>query len=105
MRFVFFKTPKPKEFNFYPRYYDPKKEEIERRRAARGLKGNLSRHETLRLQMSKRWKKGEVDPGNKGITKLIVYGFYVLFIFGSIYLILFTDFVEKLLLLFGLTNN
>ncbi len=32
MRITFFKTPRPKEFNYIPRYYDQQKEEAEERR-------------------------------------------------------------------------
>lgn len=32
MRITFFKTPRPKAFNYIPRYYDERKEEMEERR-------------------------------------------------------------------------
>ena len=31
MRITFFKTPRPKQFNYIPRYYDQQKEEAEER--------------------------------------------------------------------------
>lgn len=31
MRITFFKTPRPKEFNYMPRYYDERKEEADER--------------------------------------------------------------------------
>ncbi len=39
----FFKQTKPRGFNYTPRYYDPKKEEWEARRAMSGEQGAESR--------------------------------------------------------------
>ncbi len=105
MRFVFFRTPKPKSFSYKPRYYDAKKEEWERKKAERGMKSELSHRETLRLEISKRWRKDGRDANSNRISKVIVYSFYIIFIVGSIYLILFTDFIEKLLALFGVMQK
>ncbi len=105
MRFVIFRTPKPKSFSYKPRYYDPKREEWERKKAEKGLQSKLSHHEELRLQMSKRWRKDELTPDNRLVSKILLYAFYTIFIGGSIYLILFTDFIEKLLAAFGIVNK
>ncbi len=101
MRLVFFKTPKSKKFGYQPRYYDAKKEEWERRKAELGYKSDLSKEEQLRLKMSSRWQKG-ADADNKRATRLLTYFVYAVFIFGSIYVILFTGLVENFLKLFGL---
>jgi hypothetical protein len=106
MNFVFFRTPKPKRFSFKPRYYDPEKEEWERKKAERGLKSDIGRRESLRMEMDKRWRKGETGAGEKSLlSKLITYLFFFLFIGGSIYFILFTDFIEKLIAIFGFTHK
>ncbi|NOX85336.1 MAG: hypothetical protein GXO86_05140 [Chlorobi bacterium] len=103
MRFILFRTPKPKRFSYTPRYYDPEKERLERRKAELGLKSKLSHNESLRLRMDKTWKKYDKDSRKNLVARVIYYTFYVFLIVGSIYVILFTDFVEKLLVLFGVT--
>ena len=52
--FMFHKREMPK-FNYIPRYYDPEKEELEKKKAAMGLDSKLSDSEKLRVQMRKRW--------------------------------------------------
>lgn len=104
MRFVFFRTPKPKKFNYSPRHFDPKKEEWEHRKAELGYGSSLSREERIRLQMSKRWR-GKTDPGNNAGTRLLTYFVYGFFILGSIYIILFTNLVENFLVLFGVVSK
>jgi len=100
MRFVVFKTPKPKKFNFPARYYDPKKEEWEQKKAELGYDSALSRDERIRLQMSKRWEKNS-DFGKSTGGRFISYLIYAIVIGGSIYLIVFTNLVENFLTLFG----
>lgn len=100
MRFTLFKTPQPKKFNYHPRFYDPKKEEWERRKAELGLNSSLTKEERLRLQMS-RWRRTQSDGGNK-TARILTYFFYGVFIVGSIYVILFTNLIENFLALFGL---
>lgn len=105
MRIVFFKTPKAKKFNYQPRHYDAKKEEWERRKAELGYDSKLSRDEKIRLQMSNRWIHGSNDEGNNKTAQVITYFFTTAFILGSIYIILFTDLVEKFLALFGVITK
>ena len=103
MRFVTFRTPKPKRFSYKPRYYDEKKEALEKRKAELGYDSELTHRESLRLQMSKRWNKS--DDGNFGRSRMsqaVSYIFILLIIVGGIYMIFFTDFIEKLLALFGI---
>ena len=104
MRIVSFRTPKPKSFKYSPRYYDAKKEELERKKAAMGLDTKLSHNEELHLRMSKRWKSGSVDEGRSTLSKVVKYLIYATFIGGSIYFIMFTDIIEKLLQTFRVTN-
>ncbi len=103
MGLVFFRTPKPKSFSYKPRYYDPEKAEWARKKAAHGLKTGLNRSENLHIEIEKRWRTKEKDGSQSGLSKSILYAFYLLLIGGSIYVILFTDFVEKLVALFGVT--
>ncbi len=104
MRLISFKTPKPKSFNYTPRYYDPKKEELEKKKAAMGIESELSHNEELRLRMSSRWGKKSVEDDKSLLSKIVTYLVYATFIGGSIYFILFTDIIEKMLQAFGVTN-
>ncbi len=103
MRFVTFRTPKPKRFSYKPRYFDEDKEAMEKRKAELGYDSELPHRESLRLQMSKKWKKGGHDDyGRSRLSQFMSYTFILLIIVGGIYLLFFTDFIEKLLALFGI---
>lgn len=102
MRFTFFRTPKPKEFNYSPRYYDEERERLEQRKAELGLDSTLSPKESLRLQMKKRWRQGGNNPGTNSLSKVIYYAFYGFVGIGGVYVIFFTDMVDKLIMLFGI---
>lgn len=104
MKLVSFRTPKPKAFNYKPRYFDDKRDELERRKAKFGLESRLSRDEELRLQMSRRWGKGLEKEGKTLIAKVVAYLVYATFIFGTIYLIMFTNIIEDMLKAFGVTH-
>lgn len=104
MRIVSFKTPKPKSFSYRPRYYDPDKAALEQKKAAMGLDSTLTHNESIRLQMSKRWRRGHVEKESTSMSKVITYAIYATFILGTVYLIMFTDFVERLLTSFGVTH-
>lgn len=102
MRIVSFRTPKPKQFKYKPRYYDEDKEVLEQKKAAMGLEAKVSHREGLRLQMSRRWNKGADIEEKSTLSKFISYFFYGSVIIGGVYLIFFTDFVYKLIGMFGL---
>ncbi len=102
MRFVTFRTPKPKQFTYKPRYYDEEKEALEKRKAELGYDSKVSHHESLRLQMSKRWRKTDNEYKRSRLSRFISYFFVVFIAVGGVYLIFFTDFVEKLIALFGI---
>ena len=102
MRFVTFRTPKPKQFKYKPRYYDEEKEALEKRKAELGYDSEVSHHESLRLQMSKRWRKTDNEYKRSRLSRFISYFFVVFVAVGGVYLIFFTDFVEKLIALFGI---
>jgi len=104
MRLVFFRTPKAKKFSYSPRYFDPKKDEWERRKAELGYDSKLSKEEQLRLKISNRWVHPS-DPSNAKAIRLLMYFIYAIFIFGSIYVILFTNIIENFLALFGVVSK
>ena len=74
------------------------------KRAALGLDNTLSHNEGLKLQMSKRWTRGVADEEKPILSRIITYLIYAIFIGGSIYFILFTNIIEKMLSTFGVTN-
>lgn len=104
MRIVSFRTPKPKSFKYSPRYYDPKREEVEKKKAELGLENELSHNEELKLRMSRRWKGGNIDEGRSVLSRVVTYLIYAIFIGGSIYVIMFTNIIEKMLTAFGVTH-
>ncbi|MBU3927488.1 MAG: hypothetical protein KKB74_06750 [Bacteroidetes bacterium] len=104
MRFFVFKTPKPKSFTYIPRYYDPDKLALEQKKAAMGLDSTLTHNEQIRLQMSRRWRRSSSVKEGTPMSKVITYAIYATLILGSVYLIMFTDFIERLLSAFGVTH-
>jgi cytochrome c-type biogenesis protein CcmH/NrfG len=54
---MFFKTQKPKQFEYEPRYYDPQKEAIEQRRREMGLSDQQTHQEQLRARMRFEWER------------------------------------------------
>lgn len=104
MKLISFRTPKPKSFNYTPRYYDPEKEKLERRKAELGLDSELSHNEQLKLRISRRWGRNVQKDDRSPVSKLISYLVYTTIVVGSIYFILFTDVIENMLRAFGVTN-
>ena len=106
MRFVFFKTPKPKKFHIVARYHDPELERLRKRKLEMGYEEELSYEDELRVKMKKRWRgKAEEPSGNFqdfGMSRNISYLIYFFIIIGGIYVIFFTDIIDKLLMLFGI---
>ena len=85
----FFYKHKPKGFNYIPRYYDPQKEEWERKKAEAGVSSNLSHEDQLRLEMRKKWgvDKDKEDPAERRakmvrtliIVAVVGFAFYYIF--------------------------
>ena len=74
MAFKFFHTPKPKQFEYKPRYYDPRKEELEERKRALGLTGDNSSQADLRARMEQRWRNQRKDARkSSGSQRLIIF--------------------------------
>jgi cytoskeletal protein RodZ len=59
MKFLLFKTEKPKQFEYKPRYYDPEKEALEQRKKRMGLSADQDHKEQLRIQMQYEWNRRE----------------------------------------------
>jgi len=71
-----------------------------------GYETAISHDEELRMKMRKRWQGDEPDNELKsfGITKRISFLIYAIFILGGVYLLFFTNFIEKLIMLFGVSK-
>ncbi|MBU2556520.1 MAG: hypothetical protein KJ578_01920 [Bacteroidetes bacterium] len=102
MRFVLFRTSKPKRFNYKPRYFNPEQEAMERKKATLGLNAKLTEQEALRMRMSSKWRKQNPADFSDRYKRMsfIVYGSVILV---GIYVIFFTDFIDNLIKAFGLT--
>lgn len=99
MKIVFFKRPKPKQFNYKPMYYDPVKEEMEeRRKELEGISEGDPRAR-LKAEMRRKWRnRDDSTPSTyKGISIII----YLLVVILSVYFIFFTDFIQNLISIFG----
>ncbi|MBR6093185.1 MAG: hypothetical protein IKQ09_10285 [Bacteroidales bacterium] len=90
------------KFKYVPRYYDPEKEEWEKKKAARGLDADLSDSEKLRAKMRNKWGRVDDDgyakkraAANK-LRYVIIFGFAAL----AIYFIFFTPLVENFINMF-----
>jgi hypothetical protein len=98
MNFTFFKRPKPRQFNYIPRYYDPVKEELEERKKQLGLLGEGDIKERMRADIRRKWRV-EKGPAVKQVVYIRVF-IYLLFSVFAIYFIFFTDFINKLVSFF-----
>ncbi len=87
MAITFFKTPKNKQFDYKPIYYDAKKEEMEQKYGKGGKKsGEAGYEEELRGRMQARWRrnsaKTEASISNKRLLLIIfalAFALYFLF--------------------------
>jgi hypothetical protein len=98
MNIFFFKRPKPRSFNYKPIYYDPEKEEAEeRKKALNGLKDN-DPGEHMRAEIRRKWKVERKNTDKK--QNLFRFLFYIIIAIFAIYLIFFSDFVNKFVSIF-----
>lgn len=103
MGIFMFHRPEMPKFNYIPRYYNPEKEELEKRKAALGLESELTDNEKLRVQMRQKWGRIGDDGREKkrrsstGMLRyIIIFGFAAF----AIYFIFFTPFVENFITMF-----
>ena len=99
--FMFHRPEMPK-FNYTPRYYNPEKEELEKRKAALGLDSKLSDNEKLRVQMRQRWGRVGDDGREKRKSTAGTLRYVVIFGIAAflIYFIFFTPLVENFITMF-----
>ncbi len=101
MKFVMFRTIKPRRFSYRPRHFDPDKEAMEKRRAELGVESKLSEQELLRAKMSAKWRQQNPSDFADRYKRLsmIIYGIVILV---GIYVIFFTDLIDNMIRAFGL---
>lgn len=98
MKIVFFKRPKPRQFDYKPLYFDPETEDAEERRKELQALRSTDRGERMRAEFRRRWKSNKAVPDNQNKTFRIV--FYLVIAGFVLYLIFFTDFINKLVSVF-----
>ena len=97
MKFSFFHTPKPRTFNYIPRYYNPEQEALEKKKAAMGLDSKLSEREKRRMRIRNAYGYDPDDYKEKSKIgfKTIRYVLFFGLMFFFVYVIFETPFVEK----------
>lgn len=97
MKFSFFHTPKPRTFNYIPRYYNPEQEALEKKKAAMGLDSKLSEREKRRMRIRNAYGYDPDDYKEKSKIGFKTVRFVLFFglMFFFVYVIFETPFVEK----------
>ena len=97
MKFSFFHTPKPRTFNYIPRYYNPEQEALEKKKAAMGLDSKLSEREKRRMRIRNAYGYDPEDYKEKSKIgfKTVRYVLFFGLMFFFVYVIFETPFVEK----------
>lgn len=105
MKIVFFKRPKPKQFSYKPRYWDPEAEAFEKRKQQLERYPGSERtdeeiREDLKSGIDMHWKRRH-GSGNAGRSNPWLRIFvYALIIFFGIYVIFFTGLINNLVSFF-----
>ncbi len=85
MKIVFFRTPRPKRFNYPPRYYDEEKERWEQRKKELGLSDEKADFRSKLTTNWNRFKRHEKKRKKKAEMSVLVYlmivGILIYFIF------------------------
>ncbi len=94
MKITFLKRSKPKAFEYKPLYFDKEKDKREKRKRELGLDDSRDSSTFMKGELQRRWRKNETDKSNKTSNK--TFFIYLMIAVMSIYLIFFTDFVQKI---------
>lgn len=95
MGFSFFNAPKPRRYNYIPRFYDPDVEAWKQKKAARGIETDLSDEEKLRMRMRRSWglnEEGESKRGYNNFRWVII----VCLVMVLVYLIFGTGVIDNI---------
>jgi hypothetical protein len=82
MQIVFFKRPKPNQFNYKPRYYDEEKERKEKRRKELEMSGSGDTS-FMQSEIDRRWRRADRKNHEKarGINLLIYLAIIALLVY------------------------
>jgi len=89
MKIVFFRTPKPKQFKYPPRYYDEDKERWDRRRKELGLIQN-GESSDFKSQIGSNWKRLRKKDNKRQKKANMSVLVYLLIVAILVYFIFFT---------------
>ncbi|HOI87843.1 MAG TPA: hypothetical protein PLV51_08290, partial [Lentimicrobium sp.] len=85
MKIVAFHTPRPRSFNYKPRFYDKRKEEMEERLKKYADSGEMETTERLRMDIKRNWKikqdRSRTISSRTFVIYLFVISLLVYFIF------------------------
>ncbi|MFO8087740.1 MAG: hypothetical protein R6T91_08060 [Bacteroidales bacterium] len=90
MKITGFKRPNPKQFEYKPLYYDPRKEELEQVIEQYENPEEARKVEKIRERIEKRW---DIHRNHKGKNKTsnITLLLYLLVIFAIVYVLFFSE--------------
>ncbi|MDX9940912.1 MAG: hypothetical protein RBS53_01690 [Bacteroidales bacterium] len=80
MAITFFKTPKNKQFNYRPLYYDPRKEEREKRLKTAYEAGGDNYEQALRDRIQMRWKRSAGTRDRQASNRRLIFILAVVFV-------------------------
>ncbi|MEE4176913.1 MAG: hypothetical protein V2I46_05325 [Bacteroides sp.] len=80
MAITFFKTPRNKQFNYRPVYYDAKKEEREKRLKTAYEEGGDHYEQALRDRIQMRWKRTSGTRDRQASNRRLVMILVVIFV-------------------------
>lgn len=86
MKITFFRTPKPRQFKYPPRYYDEEKERWEQRKRELGLSSEKA---DFRSQVSTNWRRMKKHDQQRKKTAGISVVVYLAIVAMLIYFIFF----------------
>ncbi|MEZ5082046.1 MAG: hypothetical protein R2750_01115 [Bacteroidales bacterium] len=87
MKIVFFRTPKPKQFKYPPRYYDEEKERREQRKKELGLSNEKIDFQSRVTANWSRFRKTDRNRKKKAELSVLIYLFIAAVL---IYFVFFT---------------
>ena len=87
MKVTFFRTPKPKQFKYPPRYYDAEKERWDQRKKELGLSDEKA---DFKSQLSTNWKRFKKDDHKRKKKAQVSVLVYLLIAAILIYFVFFT---------------
>jgi hypothetical protein len=99
MKLVFFKRPKPRQFDYKPLYYNKEKDEREQQKKKLGFTDSDDESEQLKARLRRKWRtEREAKSRRTSELRTVIY----LTIAGLfVYLIFFTEFFNNIALVFS----